>query len=278
VRLEPKNGPGFVMLGLCEYQAREYDKALEHLQRGHALGIGDNKSLETVSRYHLALLLTRFENYEAALEQLFYFSTAGNDSPKMIEAAGVAALRMPFLPAEVPPDRREIVLLAGRAVYFAGGRRIEQAQKAYEELLSRYPKAPQVHYLYGSFLLHEAPDKGVPELKHELEISPDHVPARVQLAFEYLKQGDATTALPYAQEAVKLAPGSFVAQTALGRILTSQGKFAEALQALEAAVKLAPDSPEARYALAVGYAKAGREKDAAREREIFTKLNESRRR
>jgi tetratricopeptide (TPR) repeat protein len=276
--LEPKNGPAWVMLGLCEYQTREYDRALEHLQKGRGIGIGDNRSLEIVSKYHTALLLTRFENYESALDLLFQFSSEGNTRQQMIEATGIAALRMPFLPLELPPDKREIVLLAGRAVYAAGGRRIEEAGKAYEALVARYPNAPNVHYLYGAFLLHESPDKGIPALQKELEITPNHVPARVHLAFEYLRRGEPETAAPFAQKAVELAPDSFAAHTALGRIYTEQGKVAEAVKVLETAVKLAPESPESRYALAAAYARAGREKEAARERAVFVKLNEARKR
>ena len=120
------------------------------------------------------------------------------------------------------------------------------------------------------------PEKAVPELKRELEVSPKHVPARVVLALEYLKRGDAAAALPFAREAVELDPESFVGHNAYGRALVESGELEKGIKELETAAKMAPDSPETRYALAAAYAKAGRKEDAARERAAFVKLNEIR--
>jgi hypothetical protein len=46
-----------------------------------------------------------------------------------------------------------------------------------------------------------------------------------------------------------------------------------AILELEAGVKLAPDSPEMHYALARAYTRAGQKEKAAREREIFQRLD-----
>ena len=48
--------------------------------------------------------MTRMEQYEQALETLGEFASEGNDNPRVIEAMGMATLRMPMLPAEAPPD------------------------------------------------------------------------------------------------------------------------------------------------------------------------------
>ena len=44
----PKNGPAFALLGLCEYQARNYEQALISLQKARLLGVGDNAQLRSV--------------------------------------------------------------------------------------------------------------------------------------------------------------------------------------------------------------------------------------
>ncbi len=100
VRLAPKNGAGYAFLGLCEFGLREYDRSLQHLVQGRNLGVGDAKELDSVARYHAAILMTRMEQYEQALERLGEFAAEGDDNPRIIEAMGIATLRMPMLPTE----------------------------------------------------------------------------------------------------------------------------------------------------------------------------------
>jgi tetratricopeptide (TPR) repeat protein len=119
------------------------------------------------------------------------------------------------------------------------------------------------------------PDQALAAMKEELEISPDHVPALVSIAAEYLKRRDFKTALVYAEKAVNIAPESFAAKAILGRVLCEGDiERVRGLNELETAVKLAPGSPQVRFALATAYAKAGRNADAARERAEFLRLQE----
>src|SRR5437867_2008699 len=115
VALDSKNGPAWGMLGLCEFQTREYDRAVVSMHCGRALGLGRNIELESVVRHHAAQLYIRFEQFEIAFEILTEFLQTGNESPRVIEAFGLTILRMPFLVSEIPPDKREQVLIAGRA-------------------------------------------------------------------------------------------------------------------------------------------------------------------
>lgn len=270
--LERNGGPAWSMLGLCEFETKEYDAALAHLRHGVELGSGGAPQIEEVAKYHLALLLTRYEAYEKSLDVLIDLARAGKDSPGMIEAAGIAALRKPLLPLEIPAEEREITYLAGRAVWDAGARRAERAHQDFEALLDKYPNAHGVHFLYGSFLLQEDPDKAIHELLKEIEISPLHVPARVQLAVEYLRRGEPASGISYATEATRLAPDSYVAHSVLGQLRIGTGALQRGIEELEQAERLAPESPQPRIALASAYAKAGRTDDAARERREFQRL------
>ena len=270
VALDPKSGPAHAMLGLCLYQTRDYEMALVHLKRGQGLGFGGEK-IERVALYHIALLLTRYEDYEKALEILVGF-TKKEDNPLMIEAAGIAALRKPLLPSELPPRDREIVLLAGRAVSDAGGYRVAEAEQVFQELLAKYPNAPNVHYIYGAFLLQGNPPEAVRHFERELQISPGHVPALVQLAFEFQKRGEFEKGLGHAREAVKNAPNSAVARNILGRLLLDLDQLEPGISELERSRELAPESPQTRFALATAYARAGRSEEAAREQEEFLRL------
>ena len=202
------------------------------------------------------------------------FLRSGNDSPKVIEAFGLALLRMPFLASEIPPDKREEVLIAGRAGFNMAARRPDEAQAAFDRLLARYPNAPNVHYAFGVFLLNQDSDAALKEFRRELEISSQHQPAMVQMAFEYLKREDYNTALPLAEKAVELAPKMFPARNVLGRLLLELGQVDRAIKELEEGTRLAPTSPEMHYALGRAYRRAGREQDAKRETALFQKLQD----
>ena len=54
----------------------------------------------------------------------------------------------------------------------------------------------------------------------------------MQIAFEYLKRGDAAAALPWAQQAVAAAPNAFPARKALGQALLETGDVDGAIKEL----------------------------------------------
>ncbi|MBV9264706.1 MAG: tetratricopeptide repeat protein [Acidobacteriaceae bacterium] len=272
--VNPNAAPGWGMLGLCEYQTRQYDSALAHLRRASELGIGASAdAISDTIGYHLALLLTRYEQYEQAMKILSTFAQRELSQPEYVEAMGLAALRKPVLPEELPPTERELVMDVGRTMYDAAGLRTGAAALEFKRILQKYPNEPNVHYLYGSFLMYADADAGLAELKKELDISPAHVPSLVAIAIEYVRRHEFKDALPYAEKAVLLGPESFAAHATLGRVLV-EGDIdpARGLRELEMAEKIAPDSPQVRIALATAYTKAGRKEDAARERQEFLRL------
>ena len=273
VRLAPKNGAAHAFLGLCEFGVKDYDRALRHLLESRKLGVGDVPDLAKVARYHAAVLMSRIEQYEQALETLGEFAADGDDNPRVIEAMGIATLRMPFLPVELPPDRREMVLMAGRGSYMMASRNTAAADTAFQTLVSRYPETPNVHYAYGVFLLQEQADKALEEFKRELELQPGHAHSLMQMAYEYLTRGDPATALTWAKQAVEAAPKAFAARKALGQALLETGDIEGAIGELQHGIKLAPESPGLHFTLARAYQRAGRLDDAERERNEFTRLD-----
>jgi predicted Zn-dependent protease len=204
------------------------------------------------------------------------FVREGRESPKIIEAFGLTMMRMPFLPHELPPDKRDQALIAGRAGFDMAASRRDEARKAFDELLARYPDAPNVHYVHGVFLLNQDSDAALEEFRRELKNSPSHVPSLLQMAFEYMKRNDRETALPLAEKAAQLAPKLYPARNVLGRVLLELGQVERAIQELEEGVRLAPNVPEMHYALARAYTRAGRKQDAARARETFQRLEKLR--
>lgn len=273
VKLQPQVSSGYAILGLCLYQAKDYAGSLTALTRAERLGLPRGETLTDVASYHAAILYTKDENFERAMQILNFFSNRDPIDPKVIQAMGLAALRRPIFPEEMPADDRALVYRAGRAVLTAGNRHVPEALNLLEELAQDYAQTPNVWFLYGSLLVSSDPDRGIEVLKKELAIQPNHLATRILLGVEYLKRGEPDKAIEYGEMAVKLAPGNFTGHVVLGRGLSESGAdLARGVKELEEAVKLEPTSPQVRIALASAYAKAGRREEAARERAEFQKL------
>jgi len=273
VTLDPGNARAWGLMGLSEFQLKDYDPALDHLQHARQLRLVASSDLASPVRYHVAVLLTRLGLADQAQQVLNEFAVEGNDSPKVIEAFGIAALRLPVLPAELPGEKRDAVMMAGRAQYFSAARLLPAAKQAFEQLVTRYPDLPNAHYASGVFLLGEEPDLGVAELQKELKVTPGHSLAMLSLAFEYLRRGELDVAKDWAQKAVTVDPSNFVAHKAMGQVLLESGDTEGAIRELEIGVRMASDSPALRFQLAKAYQKAGRTADAERERAEFTRLD-----
>lgn len=274
LRREPAHAGALGLRGLCEFELRQYDAALADLLHARKMGVARSAGIATVVSYHAAILLTRAGEFEVANQMLTEFVADGMDTPQVIEAFGLNVLRMPMLPSEFPAAAREQVLLAGHAGYAMAARQVGPARIALDDLVTRYPKTPHAHYARGVFFLTEDSERALADFRRELEISPSHVPARLQIAFEYLKRGEAAQALPLAVDAEKLAPDHFAACLALGQVLLELNEIPRAIPELEKAATLAPGSPQAQFMLARAYARAGRAADAARARAEFTRLDQ----
>jgi tetratricopeptide (TPR) repeat protein len=269
---EPSHGAAWAFRGLCEFGLADYAPALEHLTRADALGVGDDASFLAVVGYHRAILLARAGQFERAFEIDAGFVRGGNASPEVLDALGIAMLRLMRLPSEVSPVQREMVQLAGRAGAYMIGMMKAPAEQAFGQLVSGYPDAPGVHYAYGTYLARDRPEEALAQFRIELERSPEHVLARVQIAQELIKQGDFEHAAPYARDAARLAPGNFLARKLLGQLKLQAGDVAGAIAELETARSLEPTSPSVRFQLARAYRRAGRTADAEHERVEFRRL------
>jgi tetratricopeptide (TPR) repeat protein len=268
----PRQPLVLALAGLCEARLGRTGPALEHLLAARAIGI-PSPEVRPVASFQAATLLLQAGDPDGAFEILREFARSADDRPAVIEAFGLALLRLRDAPGQVPVEKREMVLLAGRAGYdLALARRGELARMALEELVSRYPTEPNVHYAQGSWLLNDDPAAAIEAFRQELALSPKHHVAMIQLAFAELKRGRPEEALPMAEQAVALAPETPAAHLALAQALLASGQTERGVQEAERAVRLAPENPRLRYALVQAYQQAGRAEDAARERREFLKL------
>jgi len=272
VALQADAGPGWALLGMSEFQTREYPRALDHLQRAMALGMGDRVELKRSVFYFATVLLTRFERYDDSMSMLVRMIALDQNPDSLIEPAGLAGLRMPLLPAEIPADRRELVRMAGEAVVALQTQHNQDGEAIFKRMEAAYPNEPGVHFLYGAYLMQTRPEDGIREMKRELEISPSHVLARVWLAEQYLQQEQVDQALPFAEEAVKLEPERASAHMVLGEVRVGAGDVADGIKELETARDKDPLTVRTHWDLLRAYSAAGRAQDAQREKDEIEKL------
>jgi tetratricopeptide (TPR) repeat protein len=274
VALKPDSGPGWALRGLSEFQTRDYAASMRHLARGLSLGSVGNAEIRDAVYYHMAVLRIRASQFELAVEPLSALARVKTETPALVGACGVFLLRMPLLPEDVPEERRELVLAAGRAAFAALGLKADASQR-FEEALVRHPDTPNLHYGYGGYLLQQGEEHAsaaLDQFRREMKVNPSSVYAPLEIAFELLKRGEHAEALPYAESAVRIAPGLFAGHHALGRALLETGAVPGAVRELEEAVRLAPQSPEMRATLARAYVMAGRRDDAEKVREVYKRL------
>lgn len=272
VKARPQDGVALALKALCDERLGDYDDAMAGLQQARALGVA-NAAIRSVSAFQFALLLNRAGNPDGAFEILRGLAVQGNDTPAVVEAFGMVTLRLPLMPEEVAADKRDMIVLAGRGGYhMARGRRTQIGRLALEELVSRFPGEPNVHYALGAYVAPEEPDLAIAEFRKELARDPAHVPAMIQMAALELRQGDAAQAASLGEEATRLAPTVPAARLVLGRALLEKDEAARAVQELEQGVALAPESADLQFALARAYKRVGRAEDAERARQQFLTL------
>jgi tetratricopeptide (TPR) repeat protein len=274
VSLDASAVPGWAILGLCEFQTGQYGQSLEHLKKAHMMVSVKEQGgqLLDVTNYHLALLLTREGAFEVAQEIFVRVALSVRNSPEMMFASGLAALRLPILPSEVPADQRDAVEMAGKAFWDLTIQPPEVAEADFKNLVAKYPKFPNVNYFYGTYLGARHPEESASAFLAELKVDPESLPSRVQLALRYITEGKPEEAVKYAREAVKLSPDSVGAQLALGEALRASGDDEHALTAYAAAEKLDPVSPKVRLYMANAYRALGRADDSKREQEEYRRL------
>jgi tetratricopeptide (TPR) repeat protein len=271
---QPDSGTAWAMLGLCEFENKDLDNALLHLQKGTAFGLNGAPDSVRFAKYRLGLLLIHNARFDRA-STLLIPEAEGNSLARQIQfALGLALLHKKLFPEEVPGPEIPLVQSAGEVSVLLHGSKYDAAFPILLRLIKSYPAAPMLHYVYGVALasLSRYDDAEV-QFTEEPRISPDSELPYVQRAFVQLQVHRPAEALLSAQRAVQLAPNSAEAHYVLGRSLLDSGKLEDAMKELQAAAQLNPGSPEVHFNLAKVYAKLNRREDAERERALFATLN-----
>jgi tetratricopeptide (TPR) repeat protein len=158
-----------------------YPRASEHLRQWVEKGSPGNDQLIDVASFHWALLLTRSGHFFEALYLLGKKVEKHGPDPTLAEAMGLAWLRN--LPEDYPPQKREIVWLAGMASAYLSDLKLDRVHEFQDQLVAHYGQEPNVHYFRGYvYEFEKRYDEAAEEYRQELKISPDSAVAMVQLA------------------------------------------------------------------------------------------------
>lgn len=268
-------GPVHAFLGLCDYEAGNYDDALVQFRAWASAGWPGPRELRDVAMFHFALLLTRDGRFVESLYLIAPLSQRLGDNPELTEAMGLASLRMRDLPETYPPQFRERVWLAGKAAMYASQspKDFTRADEFAERLESLYGVQPETHYFRGTLYGFEGKDTDAEqEFREELKKSPNHVPALVALAGFDLERNDLAEAGAFARTAVAADPNNSEAHHLLGRVDLAHGDLRASASELEAAKRLAPSNATVRSHLAMVYSKLGMIREAKAESAAFLAL------
>jgi tetratricopeptide (TPR) repeat protein len=274
VALDPKHGEAWAMLGLAEFQDKDYKNSLIHLRRGDQVGLAGNAAARKFAKYHLALLLNLNGDFDEATDALIPEVGPSPLEPQIKIALGIALLRLPLLPDQIEPSKTALVAVAGDAAALLAASKYDQAFVILKQMCHDHPDTPYLHYAYGNALAFTSQyDDAEAQLRQEIRLNPGSSLAYLRLATISLQMHKPEDALQSAEHAVQIAPNLAEAHYLLGRARLDLGHTAEAIDELEVARKLAPNSPEVHFTLARAYAKAKRTDDADHERAAFERLN-----
>ena len=124
VARQPTNGTAWAVLGLAEFETKDYGNARIHLERGQALGLSGSAASVQLATYRLAILLNQNGEFERATELLISERATSSDAQEIQFALGISLLRIPLLPWQVGDIEDQSDSSRGRNCPSAAGKQI----------------------------------------------------------------------------------------------------------------------------------------------------------
>jgi tetratricopeptide (TPR) repeat protein len=154
----------------------------------------------------------------------------------------------------------------------------DEAQTQYEDILSKNPNEPGIHYLFGRLLLSKpqgdeaAIQKAKEEFEKELQIDPKNAGAEYILGEMAKQAAKCEEAIPHFTRASKLDPTFGDAYMSLGFCLVTLKQWENAIPPLQMATRLEAGNPSAHYNLALAYSRTGKREEAEKEFAIHRQM------
>ena len=149
----------------------------------------------------------------------------------------------------------------------------EQSAGCYRRAVTQDPSMKLAHYQIGEALIRlDRPAEAIPELRKELELSPENPNVESSLAFALLQTSQKDEARTLLAKVTNAAPEQAEAQYQYGKLLLDDGNPADAIAHLQAAEKLDPEKDYVHYQLQSAYRRVGNTEAAAREAAAFREI------
>jgi tetratricopeptide (TPR) repeat protein len=120
------DGTAWAIMGLSEFELKDYDNALIHLQRGQELGLSGSAESVRLAHYRLGLLLIRDSQFDAASRVLSPEADTGALASEIRFEMGLALLHIAKLPDDVAPQQRSFVDRAGEVAILLRAQQIRR--------------------------------------------------------------------------------------------------------------------------------------------------------
>lgn len=151
-----------------------------------------------------------------------------------------------------------------------------QSQVCYRRALQQIPLLHLAHYEIGESLIRlDRPADAIPDLRQELQLSPDNPNVLAALAFALLQTGQKDEARTLLERAVAASPQHAESQYELGKLLLDGGDAAAAVPHLESSEAADASKDYVHYQLGVAYRKLGRTEDAQRELRAYREIKDT---
>jgi tetratricopeptide (TPR) repeat protein len=218
VELAPARGTAWALLGLSESQLEDQDQALADIRKGEGLGLGANSRFETAVRVRAAQLLIRSSAFDEALAQLQALSKFPDTPPPVEEAMGLCVLALPDDMAQIPPPKRAVVDLAGKAAWAFASQHPEAGIAGYRQLLAAVSERAGCALRLWTLSDGNRSERGAGEFQKEVQNNPKHWPALLAMASLQIRR-DAGAGHRNLARGLKIVPAKYhwLCHTELGR-------------------------------------------------------------
>src|SRR5215469_6771949 len=185
------------------------------------------------------------DDEDAAVDALIFLRREFAHDPKVLYTAthfySELAMRAAHELAATAPHSAEVQELNAEALESQG--KLDEAEKAYRQILEQYPRQPGIHYRIGRLILagqqtSSSVDDARKEFEAELKIDPNAASAEFMLGDLDRQAQQWNDAIEHFDRATKLDAGFSEAFLGLGLSLNAAGKHAEAVAPLEKYVKM----------------------------------------
>ena len=276
LKIDPTMHSASALLGIAKYEMGDYGAAQPHLEKALRANSKDNNA-----EMFLAKALIQLSKLEAAAVHLQQLSQRQPENQEVWYLLGKLYMRMSERALvklnAIDPESVYVHEVSGEIMESMNN--FDGALIEYKKAVEIAPQKPETHARLGNaYWTLKMWDPATQEFQAELVNDPRNCEAHWKLGNIRIEQHqEPESALEEIDKALTICPNLAQARLDRARVYLKLNRNEEAVQDLLAAVSADPSEPSIHFLLAQAYRGQGRSKDAQAEMLIFSKLEESNR-